>query len=72
MSCRNLIVKGAVPVYYHKLYAYLLGEIDEALTMMEEAVTPAEVTLRLVFDKLQQALLKAEEMCLREEEENDN
>lgn len=57
---------------YHKLYACLLGEIDEALTMMEEAVTPAEVTLHLVSDKLQQALLKAEEMYLREEKENDN
>lgn len=52
---------------YKKLYAYLVGEIDEALTMMD---TGDLLLYGQVRDKLQAALLEAEDRVISGQEDS--
>ena len=53
-------------VDYKKLYAYLVGQVDDTLSMMGDLdIMP----LAPIRDKLKAALLAAEEMYLRNGEE---
>ena len=51
---------------YKKLYAYLVGEIDEALTILD---TGDLLQIDRVKEILQAALLEAEERVIEDEEE---
>ena len=56
-------------VNYKKLYAYLVGQIDETLQQIAgELISgdPGWKELNSVGEKLKNALLSAEEMCLEE------
>ena len=61
---------------YQKLYAYMAGEVDEALEMIANGyVREGYGKDRLVIavgEKLKGALLKAEEMYVEAEEERSN
>ena len=50
---------------YKKLYAYLVGQVDEAITLLE---TGNLLHVPQVRDMLKNALLTAEEMYLNEPE----
>ncbi len=57
---------------YQKLYAYLVGQIDDTLQMIAlqlQSAAPGYSELRAVGEKLKGALLTAEEMYLDAEEE---
>ena len=56
------LFKGVQPnMDYKKLYAYLMGEVDEALTLLD---TGNLLHVPKVREMLQNALLTAEEMYL--------
>ena len=58
---------------YQKLYAYLVGQIDDTLQMIAGdlvAGNPGRNELYAVGEKLKNALLTAEDMYLDETEEN--
>lgn len=54
---------------YQKLYAYLVGQMDEALTAIERDrdTVPAERLLELTSFRLKHALREAEEQFLGDE-----
>jgi len=51
---------------YKKLYAYLVGQVDEAITMLE---TGNLLLVPKVRELLKDALLRAEDMYLEDTEE---
>lgn len=51
---------------YKKLYAYLVGQVDEAITMLE---TGNRLLVPKVRELLKGALLRAENMYLEDTEE---
>ena len=56
---------------YQKLYAYLVGQIDDALQLIAaqlQSEAPGYCELYAVGEKLKNALLTAEEMYLDEED----
>ncbi len=60
-------------VNYQKLYAFLVGEIDDTLQMICDKLLKGEygfMELNQVGEKLKSALLSAEEMYLGDTEDN--
>jgi len=58
-------------VNYQKLYAYLVGQVDDAIQMVGEALFHGKHgcdEFLAVGDKLKAALLTAEEMYLEQED----
>ena len=54
---------------YKKLYTFLVSEIDETLTLLENGRNTKEVLLYQIYSKLQRALLQAEEMYISADSE---
>lgn len=57
---------------YQKLYAYMVGQVDDAIEMMESSLTGGSCgrdELAVAATKLKAALIAAEEMYLDDTEE---
>ena len=57
---------------YKKLYTFLVSEIDETLTLLENGRNTKEVLLYQIYSKLQRALLQAEEMYISADSERNS